>query len=498
MLCNEGAYSIAQVMNKRRRTLTHLNLSDNAIEGPGGVALALALNCHESMKVLDLGGNYITHEGAEAFADALCTNHITNWGDNDDVLDGIACADPNDKEAVEMALDPEEFGGIRLLNLLGNPLTSCGQDLSGIHSLRDVTETIAAARMPAQKAWDRLQDLKVQQAHAAAQLSVPGGMIDGGRSRLAAGENGFAADGDTPSGGRAMGRRGSVAAGAHSATGSPVSKHRASVMTPSGAGEKGQGNFGGAGAGSGGNGPSAPGSPTIGLNRTGSVASIGGGAKGESAGGSGGAANSSGKDGPLKWPPAGPGNRIDSRHAVDFYLLNSTFALSVTIDDRADGKEAFNLFDPKERGVKFVAGSTLKFGKPDDPTALDDTNGERLGGKTDNAVAQLSLQYYGRPACSSCAAVLLKATLKQESSTQDLSLAVCEKCKKNNIKQPERVNGKLTLPETYGNEAFQHHPEWADWEAMGGERSKAGLGKNDPRELPGLPRMQDIKSKPRR
>jgi hypothetical protein len=133
----------------------------------------------------------------------------------------------------------------------------------------------------------------------------------------------------------------------------------------------------------------------------------------------------------------------------------------------------------------------MKFGKPDDPTAL---HSDELGpdaGNSSIAKSNLTLKFYGRPACSSCARELYKFSgpfsLKQETSAQELAQAVCAACKKRGVKQP--APGTRYASATPGNDAFEHYSEWADWEAMGGERSKAGLGKHDPRELPGLPRM---------
>jgi Ran GTPase-activating protein (RanGAP) involved in mRNA processing and transport len=57
------------------RTLTALNLSQNAIGDRGATALAEALKLNSTLARLDLSGNAIDEAGARALASALRENH---------------------------------------------------------------------------------------------------------------------------------------------------------------------------------------------------------------------------------------------------------------------------------------------------------------------------------------------------------------------------------------------------------------------------------------
>ena len=97
-----------------------LNLNGNDIGSDGAVALAGALKCCTSLKILYLGCNNIDSDGAEALADAL------KWCTSLEQLD-IYDNDIGSNGAVTLADALKTMGtNLKVLNLNGNNIVSEG------------------------------------------------------------------------------------------------------------------------------------------------------------------------------------------------------------------------------------------------------------------------------------------------------------------------------------------------------------------------------------
>lgn len=87
-VCDEGAIAFATTLLCNSDTLTHLDLSNNAITAVGAAPLARAALMHSGLQTLCLNGNRLGRLGAKAFAETIAHNtNLTDLGLADTGID---------------------------------------------------------------------------------------------------------------------------------------------------------------------------------------------------------------------------------------------------------------------------------------------------------------------------------------------------------------------------------------------------------------------------